>query len=1139
MDRMDVSSWLHSKGQGRYAEGVCDALGAHGLPSSTWRHTLEAMPSSYFEDFIQALAEAEAAQPEEGSVAGDCEVVPALLQPALAPALLETGRDVPSEVVQSDDPAYDELLRECSRALSPGPELSRQSSDVIAELERMVSTPLSPAAAPADPGMPPPVPDPEPAPEQAPAVATHVNAGPFSPQRLADPGSSDLATGGASACATAATVVQVAEPEVAAAPAAAETPPVATSSAHDLRIENTVRMMPSTPSERPKRSQIAAVATGQARSGALDPAVCDPGMPPVPQAHLGAGDEDPSYFEADDPTPVLTQLRAKAAAAAAAAAAAPPSPAPLSSVLVEETPGMRTEAPRATTSASSSGTGSFGRARSSSDSDTSGDHSRATGPDAVAPGRADDQVDSGVTSQQGGEAVGGVNLSSLVDHFRTDEVPAWLLKELEQALLDTGPSTQDGPAPGASASYRGDGHRSLAAAATIEEQRKIEQLLAAPLLPPPDRELLSPGSSPTPSPDKPNSPDHEAAPSGTVVHDVTRPTYSWAQQHPIAMAAKTTRASRGKPRRVSVRRMPHPRTPDASREASHDPGAWLMQASYAIHGRWLVVDTFYEWKLWMRRLAQQRARTGGLHGLSPAPPGVSWRLRRERYQMLQAAAEGAAAGSATQSRQLSPESRAKLAAEAAAAANEHLVWARQRRERRRQQIRMDTTNAHANDGGNYDFGGHLPAGYLRPQQLHPAAAALGLSVGNCFSDSRAALSERSNRSLEHDDGIRAGTHAIRAALEVPDAMLMNDRQHRTQLSYGDYVRPPSARPSSLRDRERSDLTAKFAPGSAGSIRAAGQRDWEVVDRNHGQHSQNALSTDVTQLRQSEPLSWAVAELESGLVALQKMLKPHAELLLQEFDAESERSRADTRKQAPRLMQAAIASAEAFADSVVEAAAVTGTMASHPERGSKMTHAYRHQHKETEAEINDRKMDLDCTIDGEELPVKVDPNALIELGPPATGGYNARSTQQRHSRNHSDVYGRSTPHSASHQGSYYGCASPDRVHGMVASQSHGTVRGYDARYGSNRRIGTGNTPPSHGRSRSRSRSPSRSLSPPASPIYVVKREYEVVDPPAFLDLAPKPRERPRDHASGRYEYGHGAESAERACVQASGKRRRRP
>ena len=35
-----------------------------------------------------------------------------------------------------------------------------------------------------------------------------------------------------------------------------------------------------------------------------------------------------------------------------------------------------------------------------------------------------------------------------------------------------------------------------------------------------------------------------------------------------------------------------------------------MQASYAIHGRWLVVDTFYEWKLWMRRLAQQRAGAG-------------------------------------------------------------------------------------------------------------------------------------------------------------------------------------------------------------------------------------------------------------------------------------------------------------------------------------------------------------------------------------------------------------------------------------------------------------------------------------------------------------------------------------------------
>ena len=47
MDRMDVSSWLHSRGKGRHAEGVCDALAAHGLPSGEWRQTLEAMDPDY------------------------------------------------------------------------------------------------------------------------------------------------------------------------------------------------------------------------------------------------------------------------------------------------------------------------------------------------------------------------------------------------------------------------------------------------------------------------------------------------------------------------------------------------------------------------------------------------------------------------------------------------------------------------------------------------------------------------------------------------------------------------------------------------------------------------------------------------------------------------------------------------------------------------------------------------------------------------------------------------------------------------------------------------------------------------------------------------------------------------------------
>jgi hypothetical protein len=41
-------------------QAVCDALGAHGVESSAWRSTLEAMPPAYFEDFIQALADAEA-----------------------------------------------------------------------------------------------------------------------------------------------------------------------------------------------------------------------------------------------------------------------------------------------------------------------------------------------------------------------------------------------------------------------------------------------------------------------------------------------------------------------------------------------------------------------------------------------------------------------------------------------------------------------------------------------------------------------------------------------------------------------------------------------------------------------------------------------------------------------------------------------------------------------------------------------------------------------------------------------------------------------------------------------------------------------------------------------------------------------
>ena len=66
---------------------------------------------------------------------------------------------------------------------------------------------------------------------------------------------------------------------------------------------------------------------------------------------------------------------------------------------------------------------------------------------------------------------------------------------------------------------------------------------------------------------------------------------------------------------------------DRSNDGADDGPAWVSQASYAIHGRWLVVDCFYEWKLRLKRLKLQWQRSRGLSGGSP-PPGVTWHKRR-------------------------------------------------------------------------------------------------------------------------------------------------------------------------------------------------------------------------------------------------------------------------------------------------------------------------------------------------------------------------------------------------------------------------------------------------------------------------------------------------------------------------------
>ena len=178
-----------------------------------------------------------------------------------------------------------------------------------------------------------------------------------------------------------------------------------------------------------------------------------------------------------------------------------------------------------------------------------------------------------------------------------------------------------------------------------------------------------------------------------------------------------------------------------------------------------------------------------------------------------------------------------------------------------------------------------------------------------------------------------------------------------------------------------------------------------------------------------------------------------------------------------------------------------------------------------------------------LPLGTDPDALIEHGPPAfntrqNGFRNGRSTQQHRSAGHIDhAYVHPSAQSPPAHQNVHALASPVRfdqhrseLHGgwrsvppagNVATLDRlyrGSVHDYD------RGRGSDNSPSSHGRR--------RSLSPPASPIYAVKQEYEVVDPPCFLDLSP--RQRPRNKR-----YDAGRASAERAGVRTSGKRRRRP
>ena len=364
-------------------------------------------------------------------------------------------------------------MRECSRALSPTPEFARQSSDVIAELERLVSTPLSPAPALPKTGT---GTDTESAAEAEAETHTEVEA----EAETETEGAAARGRGGAFSPPGVAALA--AESGAAAAPAVTlETAGRDNRQGEGLSAESTLRMMPSTPSERPKRSQVSAAAapsrfhnddTERQKQRDIESGVCD---------------------AETDPTPVLTQMRAKAAAAAAAAragdgtgAAQPPravAPVPVSAALASSAL-AETRALGATTSASSGSTGSFGR-----DDDSSAEQWQAEAP-----------------GQRLGDAADSVDLPSLLDHF-AEEVPHWLLRELERALLTPETSQPDGLAPGAGAvaswptsqAAAADGgilserQRQLqrqVAAATAEEQQKIEELLAAPLLPPPDREHL-------------------------------------------------------------------------------------------------------------------------------------------------------------------------------------------------------------------------------------------------------------------------------------------------------------------------------------------------------------------------------------------------------------------------------------------------------------------------------------------------------------------------------------------------------------------------------------------------------------------------------------------------------------------------
>ena len=203
-------------------------------------------------------------------------------------------------------------------------------------------------------------------------------------------------------------------------------------------------------------------------------------------------------------------------------------------------------------------------------------------------------------------------------------------------------------------------------------------------------------------------------PSSTPVaraRDVSRPTFSWSAQHPAAWTDEQSY------RRMSAvkRPAPHPRSPGGVEASSYDGEAWLSQASYAIHGRWLLVDCFFEWKLYVKRQTDSRRRLAGLSGNAP-PPGVTWRRRRRR-EPEQPMETGQA--------EVQAQSKVEKAAEAAAAASEYLVQSRLRRERRALKA------------------GAVPAGYLEPQE------------------------GREERPLVVSE--------------------LNDRQHRAQLSFTEYV----------------------------------------------------------------------------------------------------------------------------------------------------------------------------------------------------------------------------------------------------------------------------------------------------------------------------------------------------------------